>query len=954
MSDETPLLGLPLILPAQAQKHVTHNEGLALLDALVQPAVLTFALNTPPATPAEGDRHVTGLAPTGLWAGQAGKLAVFEGAVWRFLTPKEGWTVQIPSQQTMAIHEGGTWRLPATRPLTASQVGIGTTADATNVLSVAGPATLLSSAGTGGHQVKVNKAASGDTASLLFQTGFSGRAELGTIGGDDFRLKVSADGTSFADGIVVAGADASVSTPGGLRLPDGSAATPGLRFAADTDTGLHRSAANTVAVVAGGAVRASVSDTRMQIDVPASATRMGVGTTADAVNVLKSAGPATLLTHGGTGGHQARINKAAATDVASVQFQTGLSGRAEIGTIGSDTFSVKVSADGTTFADAIVIPVADASLSAPGGVLLPDGSAATPGLRFAADTDTGLHRPAANQLGFVTNGVVRASLSTAAMQIDLPTSATRIGVGTTADAVNVLKVAGPATQLSHAGSGGHQARINKAAATDTASVQFQTGTSGRAEIGTIGSDTFSVKVSADGTTFADAIVIPVADASLSAPGGVLLPDGSAATPGLRFAADTDTGLHRPAANQLGFVTNGVVRASLSTAAMQIDLPTSATRIGVGTTADAVNVLKVAGPATQLSHAGSGGHQARINKAAATDTASVQFQTGTSGRAEMGTIGSDTFSVKVSADGTTFADAIVIPVADASLSAPGGVLLPDGTAAAPGLRFAADTDTGLHRPAANQLGLVTAGVVRASVSDTAVQIDLPVTGTAVTQTATDTTAGRLLKVADFGLGGFAGDVSAGASNLPTRFLRFDADANTPDGARWHGMHIQRAGSDGQGAQIAVRETAASVMAVRNRGAGTPGAWSAWNVLFGRTNILATVSQTSGVPTGGLIETGSSANGIWRRFACGLQICWRLDLSAATVNTANGTLFRSASVTWTFPAAFIAAPVVTGQADPVDMWMTAALPITTSVALRISSATSVATATAFRAVATGRWF
>ena len=802
MSDQTPLLGLPLILPAQAQKHVTHNEGLALLDALVQPAVLTFASNTPPATPAEGDRHVTGLAPTGLWAGQAGKLAVFEGAIWRFLAPREGWTVQIPSQQSFAVYEGGAWRLPGTRPISASQVGIGTTADATNVLSVAGPATLLSSAGSGGHQVKVNKTASGDTASLLFQTGFSGRAELGTIGGDDFRLKVSADGTTFADAIVTAGADASVSTPGGLRLPDGSAATPGLRFAADTDTGLHRSAANTVAVVAGGAVRATVSDTRMQIDVPASATRMGVGTTADAVNVLKSAGPATLLTHAGTGGHQARVNKAAATDAASVQFQTGLSGRAEVGTLGSDNFSVRVSVDGTTFSDAIVIPVADASLSAPGGVLLPDGSAVAPGLRFAADTDTGLHRPAANQLGFVTNGVVRASLSTAAMQIDLPTSATRIGVGTTADAVNVLKVAGPATQLSHAGSGGHQARINKAAATDTASVQFQTGTSGRAEIGTIGSDTFSVKVSADGTTFSDAIVIPVADASLSAPGGVLLPDGSAV--------------------------------------------------------------------------------------------------------------------------------------------------------APGLRFAADTDTGLHRPAANQLGLVTAGVVRASVSDTAVQIDLPVTGTAVTQTAADTTAGRLLKVSDFGLGGFTGDVSAGASGLPTRFLRFDADANTPDGARWHGVHIQRASSDGQGAQIAIREVGPSTMAVRIRGAGTPGTWSAWNVLYGRTNILATVSQTSGVPTGGLIETGSNANGIWRRFACGLQICWRLDLSAATVNTANGTLFRSASVTWTFPAAFIAAPVVTGQADPVDMWMTAALPITTSVALRLSSAISVATATAFRAVATGRWF
>ena len=38
--DETPNLTLPYIMAAQAQKHVTHNEALRALDAVVQLSVL--------------------------------------------------------------------------------------------------------------------------------------------------------------------------------------------------------------------------------------------------------------------------------------------------------------------------------------------------------------------------------------------------------------------------------------------------------------------------------------------------------------------------------------------------------------------------------------------------------------------------------------------------------------------------------------------------------------------------------------------------------------------------------------------------------------------------------------------------------------------------------------------------------------------------------------------------
>lgn len=60
MSDASPILSLPYILPSQAQKHVTHNEALQRLDVLVQPAVLDRDRSAPPVAPAAGARHLVG------------------------------------------------------------------------------------------------------------------------------------------------------------------------------------------------------------------------------------------------------------------------------------------------------------------------------------------------------------------------------------------------------------------------------------------------------------------------------------------------------------------------------------------------------------------------------------------------------------------------------------------------------------------------------------------------------------------------------------------------------------------------------------------------------------------------------------------------------------------------------------------------------------------------------
>ena len=71
--DATPRLNLPYIAPQQAQKQVTYNEAMKALDRLVQPAVLSRTVATPPGSPAEGDCYLVAASPTGAWSGKAGK-----------------------------------------------------------------------------------------------------------------------------------------------------------------------------------------------------------------------------------------------------------------------------------------------------------------------------------------------------------------------------------------------------------------------------------------------------------------------------------------------------------------------------------------------------------------------------------------------------------------------------------------------------------------------------------------------------------------------------------------------------------------------------------------------------------------------------------------------------------------------------------------------------------------
>lgn len=298
----TPNLNLPFIVQGQAQKEVTHNEALRILDVLVQLAVLDRDLSAPPGSPSEGQRWIVGASPTGAWVGHANHIAAWQDGAWQFSVPKAGWLAYVIDERALLAWDGTAW-VDALAAIATFQnlalLGVNTSADAINRLAVKSDAVLLShddvTPGTGDMRVNVNKAGTAKDAGFVFQTGWSTRALFGLLGDEHFQIKVSPDGANF----------------------------------------------------------------RRAIDIDNASGHVGLGTSADANNGVSAKLNTALWTaktagEGGTGDLRYTLNKAASGNTLSLLFQTNFSGRAELGLAGDDDFHLKVSPDGSNWFEALV------------------------------------------------------------------------------------------------------------------------------------------------------------------------------------------------------------------------------------------------------------------------------------------------------------------------------------------------------------------------------------------------------------------------------------------------------------------------------------------------------------------------------------------------------------------------------------------------------------------------
>jgi hypothetical protein len=182
----------------------------------------------PPGAPAEGERYLVGAGASGAFAAHEGEVALFDLGVWRFLAPRAGWRAYVEAEGLMLVHDGAEWR-PLGEVLGGlddlDQLGIGTAADAVNRLAAKLNAALFTArgaaeGGTGDLRFVLNKEGAGGMLSQFYQSGYSGRAETGLVGSDDFAIRVSADGGTWREALRIDRASGAVSFPsgaGGLR-----------------------------------------------------------------------------------------------------------------------------------------------------------------------------------------------------------------------------------------------------------------------------------------------------------------------------------------------------------------------------------------------------------------------------------------------------------------------------------------------------------------------------------------------------------------------------------------------------------------------------------------------------------------------------------------------------------------------------------------------------------------
>jgi hypothetical protein len=297
----------------------------------------------------------------------------------------------------------------------------------------------------------------------------------------------------------------------------------------------------------------------------------------------------------------------------------------------------------------------------------------------------------------------------------------------------------------------------------------------------------------------------------------------------------------------------------------------------------------------------------------------------------------------------------------------------GTASSPSFSWSGDTDTGIYRIGNDIIGISTNSSERVRITNNGMQVTGTITGTAVTQSTTDSTASRLLKVRDFGIGNMGAVPPAvpgediDAFNIPSGWYYFNnTNAGTlPPNTGSTFVILQNwwraANSIFQMAFMRLFSPDRITIYVRNSVGNPPSSWLSWRQLYSQNDILGAVSQSGGVPTGALIERGSNSNGEYVRFADGTQICTHAVSVSLAINTPGFTGFmggfRSAEQTWTYPAAFTGIPVVVPVARNLTAFgaVSANVPGTTSATYAVTAVSSQSAATReISLTAIGRWF
>ncbi|WP_029415691.1 DUF2793 domain-containing protein [Brevundimonas bacteroides] len=244
-SSHSARLTLPYVAAGQIQKHVTVNEALARLDTLTQLFVVSRTTTIEPDSVdslhsldsvAEGNLYILPAGAVGqFWSDwNAGDLVRAESGGWVRAPVPVGTVAFVQDREELVVREAGGWTplIRRGQHQNLTRLGLNTEADAINPFAAKVNKALWTArpeadGGDGDLRITLNKDTPADVLSLLFQSGYGGRAEFGLIGDDDLVLKVSADGADWSDALRIDAEDGRAWFPRGAGRAEAVLLTAG-------------------------------------------------------------------------------------------------------------------------------------------------------------------------------------------------------------------------------------------------------------------------------------------------------------------------------------------------------------------------------------------------------------------------------------------------------------------------------------------------------------------------------------------------------------------------------------------------------------------------------------------------------------------------------------------------------------------------------------------------------
>lgn len=319
-----------------------------------------------------------------------------------------------------------------------------------------------------------------------------------------------------------------LSVVGSVRLGAGSATAPAFSFTADTNTGIYNISGDQLGIATGGTLRVTVNTTGVTSTLPllapaGAAATPSITTSGDSDTGLYSVGANSLgVTTNGV--LRLTISSTVITPTLPVQNADGSAATPSVG-FSSDTntgiYWIGADQIGFSTGGTLQMSISTTGITAVLPVLLPAGSAAAPGVAFSGDTNTGLYSIGADQLGVSIGGTLRITVSTSGVTSTLPLLA-------------------PAGLVS------------------APSLSF----SGDSDTGL-----YSVGANSLGVAVGGVLQLGITTTGITSALPILNADGLVTAPSFSFSGDTNTGIYRIGADQLGFATNGTLALTISTTAI---------------------------------------------------------------------------------------------------------------------------------------------------------------------------------------------------------------------------------------------------------------------------------------------------------------------------------------------------------------------------------------------------